>query len=72
MFEEGFGGGGARHSQYANGKAPLYRQYINDNLLHYTICREILFSYERDIEKLRELLPHLDIDSLVGRNRNKK
>ena len=64
--------GGAQHPQSVCGNPAIYRQYINNNLLHYTICREILFSYERDIKKLQKLLPHLDIDSLVGRKRNKK
>ncbi|MCL2775363.1 MAG: hypothetical protein FWD71_18760 [Oscillospiraceae bacterium] len=64
-------GGGACHSQYVYENPSEYRQYIEGNLLHYAICREILFSYERDTKRLQNILPHLSIDLLVGRKRNK-
>ena len=66
------GGGEPRHSQYVSANPAKNRQYINGNLLHYALCREILFLYERDTDKLQDILPHLDINSSVGRKRNKK
>jgi len=47
------------------------RQYIDGNPLHYTVPIEEAFKYGKNLELTQFLLPHLDIYSLMWRERNK-
>ena len=60
-----------RRVYHLGGGEERERQYIDGNPLHYTVPIEEAFKYAKNLELTQFLLPHLDIYSLMGRERNK-